>query len=92
MSNSAVGLDLNDLKLMSDCIRASLKRGAFEPEEIRKVGELYEKINKFIAHIQDNFLQQQNEIENNEVGRVDEVSPQEQNEDKTNLENPEQGI
>ena len=41
-------ISLADLSLMAKCIHVCVKRGAFEPHEMKVTGELYEKIINFL--------------------------------------------
>lgn len=44
----APGLDLNDLAMVLNLLNISIKRGAFEVNELRNVLESYEKLEAFL--------------------------------------------
>lgn len=46
--NPPPGLTLQDLVLVAQIIQLSSQRGAFRAEELRQIGELYEKLIAFL--------------------------------------------
>jgi hypothetical protein len=44
----APGLDLNDLAMILNLLNISIKRGTFEPSELRPVLDSYEKLEAFL--------------------------------------------
>jgi len=45
-------LTINDLKNLKSVLEAAIRRSAFEPSEIAGVGNVYNKLDKFLSHIE----------------------------------------
>lgn len=48
-----MNLNINDLATMANVIDLATQRGAFRANELKPVGELYEKINAFVKAAQE---------------------------------------
>ena len=48
-----MNLNINDLATMANVIDLATQRGAFRANELKAVGELYEKINAFVKAAQE---------------------------------------
>ena len=53
MSEQTPTLNVNDLALMAQLITVCSKRGAFQAEEMRVTGELFDKLKAYLAHVQE---------------------------------------
>lgn len=52
MENSTIQLTINDLAVLRDIVDLAVSRGAFRANEVRTVGETFEKLDTFIQAIQ----------------------------------------
>tara|TARA_A100001388_G_C28578242_1_gene407583 strand:+ start:243 stop:500 length:258 start_codon:yes stop_codon:yes gene_type:complete len=53
MSEQTPTLNVNDLALMAQLITVCSKRGAFQAEEMRVTGELFDKLKAYLNHVQE---------------------------------------
>lgn len=59
MENSTPQLTINDLATIRNIIDLAVTRGAFRANEVKTVGEIYERLDQFLTSLEQNMQESQ---------------------------------